>query len=379
MREILIGADIVPTKRNYNLFRTGNKNELLGKELCKRIEHSDYRIFNLEVPLTDTENPIEKCGPHLSAPTNMIVGFKALNIDLFTLANNHIFDQGVFGLDSTIKTLEQADIQHIGAGKNIQEAEKAYIFTFIEKKIGIYACAEHEFSIATSLLPGANPFDPLYSLEHISDLKKQCDYGIVLYHGGKEQYRYPSPELQKRCHRLVEKGADFVVCQHSHCIGCEEHYNKGTIVYGQGNFIFDDSDAEEWQTGLLISIDEKFHISYIPLRKTNETVRIAEGEDGDNILLDFQLRSKEIEVPGFIEEQYGLFATKMLKTYLEACYGSKSLFFRIMDRISRRGFGQKILNQKYNKKSLIELINYIECEAHLELFLRGMKERSLLL
>ena len=79
------------------------------------------------------------------------------------------------------------------------------------KKIGIYACVEHEFTVATEKESGANPIDLLETPDHIVELKKQCDYVIVLYHGGKEQYRYPSPNLQKTCRKLVEKGADLVV------------------------------------------------------------------------------------------------------------------------------------------------------------------------
>lgn len=96
---------------------------------------------------------------------------------------------------------------------------------------------------------------------------------IVLYHGGKEQYRYPSPNLQKTCRKLVEKGADLVVCQHSHCIGCREEYLQGTIVYGQGNFLFDDEENEYWQTSLLIMISDDFEVKYIPLKKNKNTVR----------------------------------------------------------------------------------------------------------
>ena len=70
----------------------------------------------------------------------------------------------------------------------------------------------------------------------------KCDYTIVLYHGGKEYYRYPSPNLQRVCRYMIEKGTDLVICQHSHCIGCEENYLSGKIVYGQGNFIFDCDD-----------------------------------------------------------------------------------------------------------------------------------------
>ena len=37
---------------------------------------------------------------------------------------------------------------------------------------------------------------------------------------------------------MAENGADVVICQHSHCIGCYEEYQGCYILYGQGNFHF---------------------------------------------------------------------------------------------------------------------------------------------
>ena len=78
--KILIGADLVPTKRNISLFESGNAEELLGKELAECLNSADYRIFNLEVPLTDREQPIPKCGPNLIAPTKCIAGYQAMGL-----------------------------------------------------------------------------------------------------------------------------------------------------------------------------------------------------------------------------------------------------------------------------------------------------------
>ena len=249
---IIIGADIVPTRLNQQWFENGFAERLVGKELLELLKEADYRIFNLEVPLTDQEKPIAKMGPNLVATTSSVEAMKAMNIDLFTLANNHIMDQNVQGLLSTLRTLEQAGIDYVGAGTNSVEACKPWFLDIKGKRYGIYACAEHEFSIATDDHPGANSFDPLESLDHIHEIKEQCDYEIVLYHGGKEYYRYPSPYLQKVCRRIVDKGADLVVCQHSHCVGCKEEYLNGTIIYGQGNFIFENQNDEFWNTSLLI-------------------------------------------------------------------------------------------------------------------------------
>ena len=285
--KLLIGADMVPTESNKDLFSTADVQTLVGQDLFDVLQAADYRIFNLEVPLTDDATPIDKCGPALIAPTSTVAGYKALGVDLCTIANNHIMDQGPQGISSTLRLLEANGISYVGGGNNLQAACKPYIFEKDGKTIGVYACAEHEFTIAQESYPGANPFDPLESPDHVASLKAQCDYVIVLYHGGRENYRYPSPNLQKICRKLVDKGADLVVCQHSHCIGCEEKYHGGTIVYGQGNFLFDRSERPGWKTGLLIQIGDNFEVTYIPLCKHANTVRLASNDESSIILEDF--------------------------------------------------------------------------------------------
>ena len=175
----------------------------------------------------------------------------------------------------------------------------------------------HDFYAAE--IPGANPFDPLESLDHIQELKTKCDYAIVLYHGGKEHYRYPSPYLQKVCRKICEKGADLVICQHSHCIGCFEQYEGSTIVYGQGNFIFDKSKSEYWDTSILVKLeinDSQVDTEYIPITRKGNGVRLATGQAAKEILDGFQRRSKEILYEGFIEKQYQEFAQANIQSYL---------------------------------------------------------------
>ena len=177
---ILIGADLVPTRSNIDLFASGDTQILLGKELNSILQNADCRIFNLEVPLTDQEQPISKCGPNLIAPTKCVAGYKAMHVDLLTLANNHILDQDQQGLVSTCSVLDDAGIAYTGVGQTPEGAAKPYIFECDGKQIGVYACAEHEFSIVTEHSAGANPIDLLESPDHITALKVQCDYVIVL-------------------------------------------------------------------------------------------------------------------------------------------------------------------------------------------------------
>lgn len=365
--KILIGADIVPTQSNKESFISGNVNGIVDEKILGLLGNCDFRVFNLETPLADSENPIKKCGPNLIAPTSCINGIKKLGVDLLTLANNHIMDHSIEGLESTIKLLEKNEINYVGAGNNLSEAQKPYIIEKDNLKIGIYACAEHEFSIAKEDYPGANPFDPLESLDHIENLKKQCDYVIVLYHGGKEYYRYPSPLLQKTCRKICEKGADLVVCQHSHCVGCEEKYNNSTIVYGQGNFIFDADDNEFWNSALLIEADfaDTININYIPLEKKEGIVKYSEDE---SIINKFKERSEAIKETGFIEKEYSKFAENMVQGYIRVFCG-ESLIFRILNKICGHS-----LKKKISEKRKLAIKNYIECEAHRELLIGGLSD-----
>lgn len=370
--KLIIGADFVPTDSNVHNFEKGKLEYLFDQNLIDYLsqKHS-FKIFNLEMPLTDIDSPIKKNGPTLRANSNAIKLYEKLGINLVTLANNHIMDQGVQGLERTISVLDKSGISYVGAGNNLHSARQSFCFMFEEYKIGIYACVEHEFSIADDITPGANPFDPLESYDHINMLKSDCDYVIVLYHGGKEHYRYPSPDLQRYCRKFVDKGADLVICQHSHCIGCMEEFKSGTIIYGQGNFLFDHSESEYWKTGMLIEIDSNFHIKYIPVVKKGSSVHMANEKHKKNILDDFDLRSRQILEEGFIQKKYTEFAQQMLDYYYSCSLGKirSNIFFKIFNKLLKSSLARRF----YNEENNLALLNSIECEAHRELFAEGLK------
>ena len=373
---ILIGADIVPISSNTELFEKAQTDELIGEELSNILKQADYRIFNLEVPLTDALAPIKKYGPLLAASCKSAAGMKGMDINLFTLANNHIMDQGIQGLQNTLQILDNHGISHVGAGMDLYEAQEGFYTTINGKQFGIYACAEHEFSIAGVKQPGANPFDPLESLDHVAKMKSRCDYVIVLYHGGKEQYRYPSPNLQKTCRKLIDKGADLVICQHSHCIGCKEVYHQKTIVYGQGNFHFTKRNNEFWNTGLLIQIDDTENVSYIPVIRSGNAIRLADKRETDRIMTEFENRSKEIKQDGFVERNYKEFAKKTVSEYVLYFLGVQdNLLFRAVNKLSGQRLRKHLIKHTIAKRGM-GMTNYIECEAHRELLLKGLDQKE---
>lgn len=367
---------MVPTKSNFRLFTDGMIDKLVGKELINILEKSDFNMFNLEVPLTDSNNCIDKFGVCLKAPKATINAYKALGVDFLTLANNHIMDFGEKGAVDTINVLNEANIAYAGIGCDIHNIKSDYMFENNGCRIGIYCCVEHEFSVASTTCMGANPYRKLNSYLAIKDLKEKCDKIIVLYHGGKEHYRFPSVELQANCRELVDAGADVIICQHSHCVGCEEKYKDSVIVYGQGNFLFDEEENEYWNSGLLVQVNDDFSVSYIPVVKKKETVRLANEKEKALILREFYERSKMILDPGTVQAEYNKFANEMLFTYLYTLSGFRSnILLRVVNKLTKNRFGKWYLFKKYNKQNLLMLQNYLECEAHRELFTAGVKNR----
>lgn len=364
---ILIGGDVCPTASNVAAFQSGKIDRIFSDDLLKVINDSEGLIINLETPLVDIESPIVKSGPNLISPVGCVNALNNLPLTLVGLANNHILDQGEKGLHSTLDTLKAAEINCIGAGRNLSEAMQSASLILNGRRIGVYACAEHEFTIADEDAAGANPFDPLTSLFEIQRLSKENDRVIVLFHGMKEYYRYPSPETQRRCRAMVEAGASLVICQHSHCIGCFEKYNDSIIVYGQGDFCFPMGDENEYRkTGLLVSYDYYDNaVSYLPLLNEGNVVRLADDAEASEIMNGFYSRSHEIHSPGFIESNWMSFCAALEGEYTESLL--RSMKPRGLSKIMR--FVWRIGGQQSGFRSgqpVTPLQNILQCEAHRE-------------
>jgi poly-gamma-glutamate synthesis protein (capsule biosynthesis protein) len=285
---------------------------------------------------------------------------------LVSAANNHIKDYGMIGINSTIRLLEESAIDYIGVSKdNKDQASRAIIYDKGGVSAGIYSCAENEFSIASDDEGGANGYDPLITFDHIHELRAQCDCVIVLFHAGREHYRYPSPELQRVCRKMVEKGASLVICQHSHCIGCKEDYKDGVIIYGQGNFLFDRLNRSEWDNGLFLSVNLKkssrISIDYIPVERENGCIHEVVGEKKEEILGSFEKRSKEIEKTGFIEEKWESFCKEQFSIYcLRGLYGVKNKFLLAIDRRTKDRISRYLLRKRDHR---LLLLNFLRCES----------------
>ena len=377
MYKIIIGADLVPTAENEKYFRNGAIENIVDENVINKLKTADFVIANLEAPICTSNDKIIKNGPNLKIHPDCIKGISLLNPYYFTLANNHIMDYGEAGLNETIKILKKNGIEFSGCGNSLNEARKPYIIETKVGKIGLISCSEKEFSIAGEHLSGVNPFDLYDTTTDIKKLKETVKFVVVLYHGGKEHYRYPSPELKRRFHIMAENGADLVIAQHTHCIGCVENYNDSVLVYGQGNFVFDGQDNEYWNSGLLMEIkfdnSDKFYVDFYPLVKKEHKIFAANDNEKKEIMRQFESRSKKIYDNEFLEAEYRKLANRTLRYYQYAFGGilTSNFVFRGINKITK-GWLQRHI---YNRNTSVALLNYVECEAHQELLIAALRDK----
>lgn len=366
---LIIAGDVAPTSTNKNIF----ENELdkkIDKDFYKLWQKNDYRIFNLECPIIENGKPILKYGPNISCSNNCINGIKALKPNLVLLGNNHINDYGEEGINNTIEKLEKENIPYTGIIDNYDDINKGFIFEKDGIRVGIYNFCDNEFSIATLSQKGTRGISLIKNYQEIKQLKEQTDYLVVIFHGGKEYYQYQTPKLKELTELLVEYGADIVICQHSHCIGTYYQYKNSIIIFGQGNFIFDNSINELGKKSLVIQIDftkKGYEIKYIPIKKEEELIKL---DDSNKSVEDFVSRSKEIVNDKNIYKRVSNFSIGLLNNYM-AILSNKSLVKKVINRWFIKDYYAKL----YSKNELIKILNIIECDAHREMLIAAIKNK----
>jgi hypothetical protein len=362
--KILIAGDLFVSDQFYN-------DNIIDKSVQELFSKTDYRIVNLEAPITDdrSENKIIKTGPHLRMSEQTAISvLNQLNIDGVTLANNHILDYGNKGLLDTFDTLKSKEIAYVGAGTNLKDAARYITLNKEGMKIAIINFCENEWSIAEENSPGANPMDIIDNANQIKEAKATHDKVIVIVHGGHEYYNLPSPRMQKQYRFYADQGADIVVGHHTHCISGNEVYNGVPIYYSLGNFLFTKNNPnDEWYTGLILEVDissEGIDCQIHPVRQEKESFKLTliEDIDKEDVLGRFETYSNVINNPDELLNNWKMYIEKQSKEYLNYWSPLASIENRYISGILRR-LGVNFIN----KKAASLHLNLMRCEAHLDL------------
>ncbi|MDG1572731.1 CapA family protein [Robiginitalea sp. M366] len=366
--EILITGDFCPINRTLNYIETPN--EIFG-ELLPEINKADLAITNLECPLTSSNSKIVKTGPCIKAPESAINFLKEAGFKLVTLANNHIMDFGLEGLEDTLRVCEESGIQTVGANLNKTEAQKPFLTTIEGKKLAVINIAENEFCTATDSLAGANPLDLIQNYQQIIDARKTSDFVIVIYHGGREHYQLPTPRVRNTFRFFIEVGADVVVAHHPHCFSGYEIHRGRPIFYSLGNFIFDFKrkyQKGEWTKGAALRLslsDGNTNFALIPFyqgRQEDPRLKVLLPEQKEQFDSRIKELNRIITTDDLFEAQWRNYIKTQSKGYRN--------LLRVKNKYLRKLISMGLLPQPLNLQKSHDtlLLNLFKCETHHEIF-----------
>jgi len=191
----------------------------------------DYVIANLETPIT-YECPLTDEGMIFCAHASSSAALADSQIDLVTLANNHIYNYGREGYRQTRSLLRSAGQDFVGSDE---------LFTFVLGNVKFGVIAHDDVSF---------PLDTQKWAAYVASSSAQVDHLLVALHFG-EEYRYqPTARQRALAHASIDAGASLVIGNHSHWLGTVEKYGDGAIIYSHGNFVFDQEWSLETKSGL---------------------------------------------------------------------------------------------------------------------------------
>jgi len=356
--KLLITGDLAITKQYPK------KN--IDKNLINLFQNSDYNIVNLEAPVTESDSKIIKTGPHLKSDTGSTLEvLKALNVNLCTLANNHILDYGEKGVLDTLQFCEGIKISTVGAGKNKEEASKVFYIGSPEGKIAIINIAENEWASATETSAGANGMDLIDDMKSIQNARVKSDFVLVIVHGGLEYYNLPSPAIQKKYRFYIENGADLVLGHHTHCISGKEVYKGKSIYYSVGNFLFTkNSNYSDWYNGFILELnissgELKTKCHPIQQNETDFRLSFLEGDEKGNFFKRVKEYNEIIQDPTRLSDAWCSLIDKKSMLYISLW----SPFVFIRSRYLRALF-IKLGIRFINKRGLSYYLNLMRCETH---------------
>lgn len=217
-----------------------NDGKFLFKDVGQILRGAHLAVGNLEGTLCDeveTEKEISKVSYAFRTPTCYAPLLRDAGYDFLSMANNHAFDFGIEGVESTERMLDGLDIKYAGISGRTE-------FAVVERggvRFGVCAFGHNGYTLKH------NNLEKVRSI--IDTLNTMSDIIVVSFHGGaegkayrhlpygKEEYlKEDRGTLREFAHFCVDNGAD-VVCGHGpHVVRCMEIYKNRFIAYSLGNF-----------------------------------------------------------------------------------------------------------------------------------------------
>jgi len=353
---------------NFESVVLEKKTNVLGDAL-PLIQQADLSFANLECPLTEHVQPINKSGPALKASPLCIEALKDFSV--IGLANNHILDYGQIGLKDTLHACKKAGLPVVGAGLSLKEAQAPFIKMVKGIKVAIIAIAEHEFNQSENGGAGSAPIDPIENYQQIQQAKVQADIVIVTLHGGNEYFPYPRPGLRKLCQHYIDLGVEAVICHHPHVPGAYEYYQGKPIIYSLGNFVFDAANPpKDWNLGYMASLQFDLttktfkSLMLIPYKQSVELggVQLLKADEKKQLLKKIESYKEKLENQEAWLKEWKALVDKRADSYILRHFTPAT--FRGVGLLARN---TPIIKLFFNKRNSLQKLNMLRCQSHHEL------------
>ena len=298
---------------NYAVGNAFNRNGnspvgVVGESLLSRMNASDIMLINNEFPYSDAGTPTEGKTYTFRARPGTVEILKEMGVDIVGLANNHAYDYGERALLDTFDTLDNAGIEYVGAGRNIDEASHpVYYINQSGMKIAIICATQIErlsnpdTKEATATSAGVfRCLDDTRLLERVREAKEKGAFVIVFIHWGTEG----TPEIdylqRDQSAEITAAGADLVIGAHPHMLQKIDYVNNVPVVYSLGNYIFNSKTLDTCLITATIRGDYSVSLQMIPAIQQGCTVKEAFGDEAQRILDEMSAMS-----PGIIIDSNG--------------------------------------------------------------------------
>jgi len=293
---------------------------------------ADLTVANLESCLID--DGIE-CGRFMAVNQSECDVIADSGINVFTLANNHILDCGEESLIFCQSFLRKLNINTVGAGNNLSQANEPLILNGNDTCIGIIAATDATQYKATSKRAGIAPLSLSGIKKAIKKIREDVELIVVCIHSDLEFTNYPAPWKVRLSRRLAKAGADIIIHHHPHTLQGIEIYHDTLIAYSLGNFMFpvhgkeymENRDGRVDEAAILeVNVSHsggsrKINYKILPtvIDKDNST-RFANKYESEKIISRITGYSSKLSSPGDLRKIYLRLCLRQANTFLWGTY-----------------------------------------------------------
>lgn len=224
----------------------------VGPALAKAdITHISNEIpFMPDCQVNPSENNLLLC----SKP-EYLEALRAVGVDIVGLTGNHLND---FGKDANLWSLQfyqDEGLPTYGGGANLEESLQPLLVEHNGNRLVFLGANQFgpEFAWAAVDWPGSTPYDLNQMAQAIADARSTLDADLVLAELQWEESYDTLPILSQRqgLQAVSSAGADIVTGVQSHVPQAVAFGEGGLILYGLGNFFFDQMWSQATREGLI--------------------------------------------------------------------------------------------------------------------------------